>query len=198
MRYRVRQRNALQARDSNALVTDPDTEIREQIQRTDTETTPPASGAAAVPGMGLTVNRAKRERVRTSYAYDGTYLRVPSVLHEELCRKSGPNSAALLHEFYAEEDEKLEREGKGTGDIFDFLRPRHQEWAIRKGVVEAAPTPMKRPKVAERAESRPPVTDRERAHAAEVRAQNEAQDAEQAQAIEAEYWRTHPAYAPKS
>lgn len=134
-RYREKKRNALQPRDSNAPVTEPETENREQRQRTETETTPSAS----VRGVGLIVSPAEFFKLQQTHAFVGAKLRVPNVLHAELMTKSGANADVELRDWYARLDEELESHGKGTGDVFAWLRPRHQAFAVSKGWIDPVP-----------------------------------------------------------
>lgn len=118
---------------SNRLMTDP--ENREQ--RTDTEnrdqtTTKERAG-------GLVLNPLQFSRLQESHAYVGAKLRVPNALHSELMAKSGADADQQLRGWYARLDEELELSGKATGDVFVWLRPRHQAFAIEQGWIDAAP-----------------------------------------------------------
>jgi len=132
-RYRERKRNALQDRDSNASVTQPETENREQRQRTE-KTTPSSLGGGA-----LIVSPKEFARLQETHAFVGSVLKVPKVLHFELRGKSGANADEKLQQWYLEVNESLELSGKGTGDVFEFLRPRHQAYALAQGWIDGPP-----------------------------------------------------------
>lgn len=120
----------------NALVTPPDTENREQ--RTDTENrTTTKNGAPR-----LIVGGAHYARLLETHAFVGSVLRVPKVLHAELLGKSGgAHREPDLESWYLALNEELETKGEGTGDVFAWLRPRHQAFAVSKGWIAAAPRP---------------------------------------------------------
>jgi uncharacterized protein YdaU (DUF1376 family) len=90
-------------------------------------------------GGGLIVSPLQFERLQQSHAYVGSKLRVPNALHSELIAKSGANADAELRNWYQSLDDRLEESGQGTGDVFAWLRPRHQAFAISRGWIEAAP-----------------------------------------------------------
>lgn len=90
-------------------------------------------------GGGLIVGGGEYVRLLETHAYVGAKLRVPKVLHAELMTKSGANADAELRDWYARLDEQLENDGKGTGDVFAWLRPRHQQFALQQGWIDAAP-----------------------------------------------------------
>lgn len=96
-------------------------------------------------GVGLIVGGGEYVRLLETNAYVGQKLRVPKVLHAELITKSGTNADSELRKWYARLDEDLEQSGKGTGDVFDWLRPRHQAYALEQGWVDAAPKPSSKP-----------------------------------------------------
>lgn len=118
---------------SDQGVINPEEESREQSKRT--EKTPPASHG----GGRLITTGSQWQRLMESHAFVGACLRVPKVLHSELMSKSGANADDELRKWYAQLDEQLEQSGKGTGDVFQWLRPRHQAFAISKGWIDAAP-----------------------------------------------------------
>lgn len=139
-RYREKHSNAVTTQDgngvTNAVVTPP--EIRDQIQRSDTEIRVRTTTGVAERGVRQIINGAEYERLRQFNAYVGQRLRVPNKLHEELLGKSG-NRDLELRQWYASLDEELEATDKGTGDVFEWLRPRHQAFAIQRGWVDVAP-----------------------------------------------------------
>lgn len=137
-RYREKKRNALQASDCNAVVTPPDTENREQITDTENRTTTPSSSH----GPALVMSPKEFDRLRETHAFIGSKLRVPKVLHFELLGKSGADAERELQRWYLQLNDQLEESGKGTGDVFAWLRPRHQSYAILKGWIEPAPKPQ--------------------------------------------------------
>lgn len=92
-------------------------------------------------GGGLIVGPGEYARLLESHAFVGAKLRVPKVLHAELIAKSGANADAELRAWYDQLDEELEQSGKATGDVFTWLRPRHQTFAVSKGWIDAAPKP---------------------------------------------------------
>jgi uncharacterized protein YdaU (DUF1376 family) len=80
-------------------------------------------------------------RLQETHAFVGSKLRVPKALHAELVAKSGANAHVELTSWYERLNEELELAGKGTGDVFAWLRPRHQAFAVEKGWIDAAPRP---------------------------------------------------------
>jgi hypothetical protein len=113
-------------------------ENRDQIQRSEIRgTTPPASHR----GGGLIVTGVQFQKLQETHAFVGSKLRVPKVLHAELISKSGADADAILRRWYQDLDDKLEESGQGTGDVFAWLRPRHQAFAISKGWIDAPPKP---------------------------------------------------------
>lgn len=98
------------------------------------KTTPPASR-----GGGLILSPKEHARLSEKNAFVGSQLRVPNALHAELLGKSGANAEEKLQRWYLELNDQLEESGKGTGDVFEFLRPRHQSHALLKGWIDAAP-----------------------------------------------------------
>lgn len=88
-------------------------------------------------GVGLIVGGGEYVRLLETHAYVGAKLRIPKVLHAELIAKSGANADVELREWYARLDEELEQDGKGTGDVFAWLRPRHQVFAKQKGWIDS-------------------------------------------------------------
>ena len=123
--------------------------IREHIQITPThtpntqQTTPPASR-----GPALVMSAKDYARLQETHAFVGSVLRVPNALHFELRGKSGANADPQLLAWYARLNEELELSGKGTGDVFAWLRPRHQAYAIERGWIDPAPkatTPARKP-----------------------------------------------------
>lgn len=107
------------------------TPTENRAQRTEKTTTTP-----------LILSPLQYERLKETHAYIGTVLRVPKVLHAELRTKSGiADAEGKLQAWYAHLDADLEQSGKGTGDVFAWLRPRHQAYAIEQGWIEAAPRP---------------------------------------------------------
>lgn len=116
---------------SNAPVTLP--EYREQ--RTDTE-----NREQTTKGGGLIVGGAEYFRLQQTHAFVGSVLRIPNKLHSELLGKSGgAHRDPELQAWYGTLDEALEKSGAGTGDVFVWIRPRHQAFAIERGWIEAAP-----------------------------------------------------------
>lgn len=78
-------------------------------------------------------------RLLETHAFVGSVLRVPKKLHAELLGKSGgAHREQDLQEWYLSLNERLEASGKGTGDVFEWLRPRHQALCKAKGWVEDA------------------------------------------------------------
>lgn len=104
------------------------------------------SSTSRVRGGGLIVGGGEYVRLLETHAYVGAKLRVPKVLHTELMTKSGANADEELRAWYARLDEQLEQDGKGTGDVFVWLRPRHQAFAIEKGWVDAPAVNGQKPK----------------------------------------------------
>lgn len=141
-RYRERKRNALQNADGNAPVTLPETENREQRTEAENRTTTPSSSR----GPALIMTQKERERLLETHAFVGSKLRIPHKLHSELVVKSGANAERDLQSWYLNLNDKLEESGKGTGDVFEWLRPRHQAHAIFKGWIEPAPKPSNKPR----------------------------------------------------
>lgn len=113
-----------------------DPENREHIQITDyrEQTTPPASRADAA-----IMSPAEYDRLKKTHAFVGSKLRVPNALHSELLTKSGGNAERDLQRWYLDLNDRLEETNTGTGDVFAWLRPRHQSFAILKGWIEPAP-----------------------------------------------------------
>lgn len=95
-------------------------------------TTKDRSGALIVGG-------GEYFRLLETHAFVGSVLRVPKKLHAELCLKSGANADAKLQAWYESLNIQLEESGKGTGDVFEFLRPRHQAYALAQGWIDPAP-----------------------------------------------------------
>ena len=89
--------------------------------------------------VGVIVGPAEYVRLQEVNAFVGAKLRVPHKLHRELLGKSGANADVELQAWYGQLDAQLEESGKGTGDIFEWLRPRHQSFAKLKGWIEDAP-----------------------------------------------------------
>lgn len=94
-------------------------------------------GESASRGAGLILSPREYARLQESHAYVGQVLRVPKVLHSELQAKSGVNADQALLAWYGDLDLELERTGKGTGDVFKWLRPRHQAFAESQGWIDA-------------------------------------------------------------
>lgn len=90
-------------------------------------------------GGALIVGGGEYVRLLETHAFVGQKLRVPKVLHAELVGKSGADADGILREWYERLDAGLEQSGKGTGDVFAWLRPRHQAFAVERGWVDAAP-----------------------------------------------------------
>lgn len=136
-RYRENKRNAVTGNapsvTSNGTVTLP--EDREQIQKTEdreqTQTTKRVGG--------LILSPVQFARLQETHAFIGSVLRVPNVLHLELRSKSGADAEAKLQAWYERLNEELELSGKGTGDVFVWLRPRHQAYAVEQGWIDPAP-----------------------------------------------------------
>lgn len=114
------------------------TENREQITDTENRTTTPSSSH----GPALVMSPKEFDRLRETHAFVGSKLRVPKVLHFELLGKSGADAERELQRWYLQLNDQLEESGKGTGDVFAWLRPRHQSYAILKGWIEPAPKPQ--------------------------------------------------------
>jgi uncharacterized protein YdaU (DUF1376 family) len=93
-------------------------------------------------GPALVMTSRERERLLETHAFVGSKLRVPKVLHSELMTKSGEDADRQLQRWYLQLNDQLEESGKGTGDVFEWLRPRHQSYAILKGWIELAPKPQ--------------------------------------------------------
>jgi hypothetical protein len=127
--------NALQPRISNAPVTLPET---------DTETENRDRGKTTTRRPSLIVGGAEFARLQQTHAFVGSVLRVPNVLHAELCLKSGANAEVKLQAWYLTLNDALEESGKGTGDVFEWLRPRHQAHAVNQGWIDAAPKAVSR------------------------------------------------------
>jgi uncharacterized protein YdaU (DUF1376 family) len=111
--------------------------------KNDESTTTPSSH-----GGGLIVSPREWARLSETHAFVGSQLRVPKVLHFELMGKSGTDADRKLQAWYLQLNSELEESGKGTGDVFAWLRPRHQAYAIEQGWVDPAPkpsTPEKKP-----------------------------------------------------
>lgn len=93
-------------------------------------------------GVGLVVGGAHYARLLETHAFVGSVLRVPKVLHAELLGKSGgAHREPELESWYLALNDELETKGEGTGDVFAWLRPRHQAFAVSKGWIAAAPRP---------------------------------------------------------
>lgn len=89
---------------------------------------------------GVIVGAAEYARLQESFAFVGSILKVPHKLHAELLGKSGgAHREKELQGWYLDLNDQLEESGKGTGDVFEFLRPRHQSFAKLRGWVEEAP-----------------------------------------------------------
>lgn len=103
--------------------------------------------------VGVIVSPAEYARLQELNAFVGSKLRVPHKLHRELIGKSGANAEVELQAWYLQLNDQLDADGKGTGDVFEWLRPRHQVFAKLKGWIEAAPksgpVPVKHRGVAE-------------------------------------------------
>ncbi len=102
---------------------------------TDTKTTPKERAG------GLIISPLAFARLQETHAYVGAKLRVPNALHSELMAKSGANADQELRAWYSTLDADLEQSGKATGDVFQWLRPRHQAFAVHRGWIEPAPKP---------------------------------------------------------
>lgn len=88
----------------------------------------------------LIVGGAEYFRLLETHAFVGSVLRVPKKLHSELLGKSGgAHREQELQDWYLQLNEQLETSGAGTGDVFAWLRPRHQAFAVSRGWIEAAP-----------------------------------------------------------
>lgn len=122
----------------------PNPENREHIHITENRVQTTAT--PSVRGVGLVMNGAQFERLQQTHAFVGPMLRVPNALHAELLSKSG-NRDAELRAWYSTLDAELEQSGKGTGDVFMWLRPRHQAFALAQGWIDAPPAINTRPKV---------------------------------------------------
>ncbi|MEY4958396.1 MAG: hypothetical protein RL409_2653 [Gemmatimonadota bacterium] len=120
----------------------PPPENREQ--RTDTENREQKTATPSMRGVSLVMNGAQFERLQHANAFVGPMLRVPNALHAELLAKSG-NRDAELRVWYAALDAELEQSGKGTGDVFAWLRPRHQAFALAQGWIDAPPVVTAKP-----------------------------------------------------
>lgn len=121
--------------DRHHPVTDP--ENREQRTHTENreQTTTPSSR-----GVRLILSPKEHARLSETHAFVGSVLRVPNGLHAELIGKSGgAHREPELQDWYLALNEQLEQSGTGTGDVFVWLRPRHQALAVSKGWIEAAP-----------------------------------------------------------
>lgn len=89
---------------------------------------------------GVIVGPAEYARAQEIYAFVGSRLKVPHKLHAELLDKSGgPHRERDLKAWYLDLNDSLEENDKGPGDVFEFLRPRHQSFAKLRGWVEDAP-----------------------------------------------------------
>lgn len=106
-----------------------------QSSRTQEAINPPTSKHRG----GLIVGPAEFARLQELNSFVGAVLRVPHKLHRELAGKSGADAEGKLQAWYRVLDEQLEQSGKGTGDVFEWLRPRHQAHAIQCGWIDAAP-----------------------------------------------------------
>lgn len=86
------------------------------------------------------VGPAQFARLQETNAFVGSVLKVPKKLHAELLAKSGgAHREPELQNWYLSLNDQLETSGKGTGDVFEFLRPRHQAHAKFMGWIEDAP-----------------------------------------------------------
>lgn len=111
-----------------------DPENREQIQRSENRDQRKTKSALIIGG-------AEYARLLEFNAFVGSVLKVPKKLHAELVGKSGANAEEKLQRWYLDLNDRLEETGTGTGDVFEFLRPRHQAHALAHGWIEAAPKP---------------------------------------------------------
>lgn len=91
--------------------------------------------------VGLIASPLQFARLQETHAYVSDFLKVPNKLHAELVGKSGANADAKLRAWYDTLRDELAESGKGTGDIFEFLRPRHQAHALAQGWIDAPPKP---------------------------------------------------------
>lgn len=106
--------------------------------RTQEVTDSPTSKHRSVPT--LVVGGAQYAKLLETHAFVGSVLRVPKVLHAELLGKSGgAHREQDLQDWYLSLNERLETSGKGTGDVFEWLRPRHQNLVKERGWIEAVP-----------------------------------------------------------
>lgn len=115
------------------------TENREHIQITENRD---ERRQADRRGGGLILSSREYLRLQETHAFIGSVLRVPNVLHAELRAKSGVNGDQKLQDWYLQLNEELELSGKGTGDVFQWLRPRHQAYAVAQGWIDPAPKPQ--------------------------------------------------------
>lgn len=106
-----------------------------ELSHTEAEADPEAKArtTTAAPSRvvgGLVTSPLAYEKAAKSFAFYGTRLRVPHVLHDE-CRAKlgGENPDAALRAWYLTLDEELERTGEPVPDVFVWLRPKFIGWA---------------------------------------------------------------------
>ncbi len=120
-------------------------EVRLQPEGNSSSSSSSSSSKETTKNGALIVGGGEYFRLLETHAFVGSVLRVPKKLHSELCLKSGANAEAKLQAWYLTLNDALEESGKGTGDVFEWLRPRHQAFAIAQGWVDAAPKLVAKP-----------------------------------------------------
>lgn len=127
-----RHRNALQKRDGNGSETLPRIDpIREDRTKEIDPTTSIPSVPEQLPASSpLIVSPIQFEKAKKSFAFFGSRLKVPHVLHVELRDKlGGENPEAQLQAWYLAVNSEAEESRLPIVDVFEFVRPRFKEWA---------------------------------------------------------------------
>ena len=184
-RHRARPRNAVTGTesnaDSNALVTRPDTDNRDQTQNSDSREQRQQENASPPP---LIKSPASVEKRKKHCAFVGVRLEVPHGLHAELQKRhGGANADAELKSWYATVDAEITASGEAiTPNEYKWLKAKYGKWrgaAIGDRLLVGVP-------------ARESFTDEERTHALEVHAQVEAENAQLDEEAVADYWRKRP------
>jgi uncharacterized protein YdaU (DUF1376 family) len=106
---------------------------------------PPTSIISVAKPPPLVVGPLKFAQKAEKFAFYGSRLRVPHVLHDELRTKlGGVDPHAKLTAWYEQVNVNCEVDGTPILDVFEFLRPQFQAWA--SGAVMDAELEKFRPK----------------------------------------------------
>jgi len=94
------------------------------------ETPPPIRILSGGGGGALIVSPLQFAKQAEKFAWYGSRLRVPHVLHDELRTKlGGPDPHTTLLAWYVTVNDDAEAHGTPIVDVFVFLRPKFVEWA---------------------------------------------------------------------